>query len=520
MGAGTDLSEYLKNAVEPEQLARRIAATSLIQLHAAHASTDPGWTERVERAFKEVTGLEWHDGLTKGPSPAYYAQGAPGEGKTTAFKIACKLMGSALNLTVLWDPPTDQLAEVSSLENALVFISENLAGQSSLIDVGGIPDVDSITIAGDSVKAQVKRCRHSFHVAARAKVAMVLFDDISNAYPAVQDTMLSIAEERKFQDLKISSSTVLGYTGNLGAADGTNAMKTSGALRTRVRMFAVQDNPIAWADRVSAMFAKTDLGDGGLSGFMRSHGAEVFRVPPPKTGPDSTRPYPCPRTWSKLIPEARFFTHQMKQHQETGRPGFWEMLGYDDPFKYLLDSASAIVGPAAAQRYSDYVMVAMLTAEPIAEELIRERKLSPESAALLDQNLGNARNSREVDFANQFLLAVGAKISTLVLASSQPIRTLRELAPAFGSACYELGRMPSGSVALAVTDLGTRLQANPLFCDDRASDVLSADATDTIVHALKTSAKQAGTILDVSALTALQEALTGVIDADAYRVSA
>lgn len=516
-------SENIKGLVSAGQLAKRMVIGYLIKLHGAKDAIVGGrmepnddWNQRVEEAYSRATGgLEFDPTLKMTPRAAFYAQGFPGEGKSTAFKIAARDLAKLLELRLVVDPSPDY--EPNS-DRDFVFITENLAGQNSIIDVGGIPDVQERQLGGKTQRFLIKRVRASFAIASAAAANMILFDDISNASPAIQDTMLSICLENKFQDLQLPRATLMGYTGNYGAMDGTNAMKVSAALRTRVQLFNVEDKCAEWCDRVNKAMAGDAIGSAGVVSFLRAHGDEFFRSPPPKGAKGAIYTYPAPRTWSFFLTEARAFLSLYRQMEKKGDHSLWDVMGYADPWDYLEDSAVSSVGPEAGHKFRVFAQMMYTQAAPLAAAFVEKGALDSEEMKLLKEKVGAGRNADEVGFANQFLdLVIGEVLTDLKGRNRGSTPNFERAHHLVATACYGLMGLPAASTSLAMNTYGTKLLSlAPDLADDRKGneDVLNTKTIDNILSAVTEACTSSGRSLSKSQSQSIGDALAGRVYLD------
>ncbi|MCC1496798.1 hypothetical protein [Alcanivorax sp. 1008] len=516
-------SENIKGLVSAGQLAKRMVIGYLIKLHGAKDLIKEGliepnteWNDRVEAAYEAATGgLEFDPALKVTPRAAFYAQGFPGEGKSTAFKIAARDLSRLLRLNCVVDPSPDYEPDQN---RDFVFITENLAGQNSIIDVGGIPDVQERMLGGKPQRFLIKRVRASFAIASAAAANLILFDDISNASPAIQDTMLSICLENKFQDLQLPRTTLMGYTGNYGAMDGTNAMKVSAALRTRVQLFNVQDTCHEWCDRINKALAGDPLGSAGTVAFLRAHGDENFRSPPPKGAKGAIYTYPAPRTWSFFLTEARAFLSMYSQMEKKGDHSLWESMGYSDPWDYLEDSAVSSIGPEAGHKYRVFAQMMYTEAAPLARAFVENGSLDDDQMKLLKEKVGAGRNADEVGFANQFLdLVIGEVMTDVKARAQQDSATLAKAHKLVAGACYGLAALPMGCTSLALNTYGTKLlSCAPNLADNRKGneDVLNTKTIESILDAVTETCTETGRSLSKSQSQGIGDALAGRVYLD------
>ena len=87
--------------------------------------------------------------------------------------------------------------------NELLFVVQELSGQVSAVDFGGIPNVqDFQTPDGSSRSFMTKLANKRLAALQYAGAAVLLLDDFSNASPNIQNVALSILTEKRFQEVR------------------------------------------------------------------------------------------------------------------------------------------------------------------------------------------------------------------------------------------------------------------------------------------------------------------------------
>jgi hypothetical protein len=97
------------------------------------AGVIPDLDERIESAWLLTRGTTF---LARSVTPTYL-RGFPGQGKTTSYRVAAMHVAKMLNMPFIMNP--DEGFTPTGKE--LLFIVQELSGQVSAVDFGGIPNV-------------------------------------------------------------------------------------------------------------------------------------------------------------------------------------------------------------------------------------------------------------------------------------------------------------------------------------------------------------------------------------------
>jgi len=342
---------------------------------------------------KENGGVEFLPSLAEQGTTAIYLHGGPGQGKTTSFKVAAKMVGEATGLNVLINPGLEE--EIT--KDNLLFISHELSGINSAIDFGGIPSKKNV----NGSEYMGKLPNYHFATLSHAKASVLLLDDFANASPAIQNVALSISEEGRFQELNLGH-TYVGITGNMGASDGTHSSKLSRALLSRCRNYQVEDTIDAFCDRLIKKYSDP-LSDAGLLGFLRNN-EDLFN---PEFNNKDRGSFPCSRTWDKLAMELRKFIHinKSKYASETGGLGATSDLQRE---------ATSLVGHVAAKKLSAYYNGLLSNAIPLAEEILKDGEFKSASAKLFKSKVSDGFSSEAQEFTYQFSSALADATSAML----------------------------------------------------------------------------------------------------------
>jgi hypothetical protein len=362
------------------------------------------WNRRIEAGFEKAFGYEF-PGKSKISPMAFY--GPPGHGKSASFRAAGMKFSQIMGLDFHEDPPSDFVPDP---ERDFVMITLEMAGEVSNQTVGGIPS-KAIMVDKDGVEHAVmdKLVQRQFLMLADSAGGLLLLDDFNNASHNVQNMLLPIAQYRRFQTVKFGNCYV-GFTGNLGAADGTQVFNPKLALKSRMRQLYVEDSPEdfvlrsdrAYANRPASYTRAKDI----VNAFVATN-PDMFAGNPAHMNIESGDTYNCPRTWEALI----------------------ERLGQRMPkFEGASASASAVaaqeiahqvVGGQVKQEFGTYFYQMMTSALPLARELIETGTHKPESAEKFKASIGNGVSDTETDFAKQFALALANVGSEKLLAADK-----------------------------------------------------------------------------------------------------
>lgn len=299
---------------------------------------------KIKKAYKEMTNSEWLEEDRKILSTLLL--GAPGQGKTTAFKQAAKSVAKLLGLRYL-ENPKDQ-TEVS--KDDFVFTSLEFSAENSKMELGGIPAKS--TIHGEEVMTRLTQWR--LKSLSHAGAGLLLLDDFPNASANIQNLGLSLTDEKRYQGLNLSN-VYIGLTGNLGALDGTHTTRLSTALRGRVEIYYTQDKVNNFIKRAKVEY-NDELGDVGVLSFLNRFEQHFSALPQTR----ESGGFVSPRTWENFLIEARRIV------QDNGGRGRGEMAG----LARIKRKASAILGLEVGSAYGTFLHSLMTSAEPLARQII------------------------------------------------------------------------------------------------------------------------------------------------------
>ena len=384
----TDVAKGLGlEEIDTEVAVRAIAQDLLYTLH--RAAPDKAEKAKIEKLYNELNpqGM-FHDDLS--PINSILLIGPPGQGKTTAFKVAAKLIANGLGKRYLENGDIDRALEDGSIsKNDFVFVSQETAGVVSSLEWAGLPTA-KIQKAPDGTDRKVMGRLYSTRLQALADAGggILLLDDFMNASPSIQNVGLSLTEEKRYGDLSLENAYV-GLTGNMGSIDGTHTTKTSAALRNRCQIFFTQDKLQNFVRRVETdPRYRDEVGDVGICGFLQRFSQHFASMPNPK----EMGGYNTPRSWDKFIAEAR-----RSVYAHGGRSGASRAL------PEIRRKAASLLGLEVAHQLNVYLRSMMDMADPLARQVILEGKLDQEQ---LKKRFREGYSAQEQHFAYQYALAL------------------------------------------------------------------------------------------------------------------
>lgn len=382
---------YGLEELDTEGAVQMIAHDILITMHrAASESNNKKRVAQIENVYKEwYPQGKFHDDGS--PINSVLLMGPPGQGKTTAFKVAAKQVAQALGMNYLENGAIDAKMEETGgiTDNDFVFVSQETAGVVSSLEWAGLP-TSKIQLDPQGKERKVMGRLYSTRLQAIADAGggLLLLDDFMNASPSIQNVGLSLTEEKRYGDLSLSKAYV-GLTGNMGSVDGTHTTKISAALRNRCQIFFTQDKFQNFVKRVNAdPRYRDEVGDVGVCGFLERYQQYFASMPDPKL----MGGYNTPRSWDKFIAEAR-----RAVYTQGGRQGALRAL------KTIQSKAASLLGHEVAHQYTTYLRSMMDLADPLARDVILHGKLDKDT---LKKKFNEGYSASEQHFAYQYALAL------------------------------------------------------------------------------------------------------------------
>lgn len=378
---------YGLEELDTEDAVKVISHDILITLH---RSANKKRQAQIESLYKEwyPQGLFHDDGS---PINSVLLLGPPGQGKTTAFKVAAKQVAKGLGMNYLENGAIDaQMEEKGEItENDFVFVSQETAGVVSSLEWAGLP-TSKIQKDPNGNERKVMGRLYSVRLQAIADAGggLLLLDDFMNASPSIQNVGLSLTEEKRYGDLSLSKAYV-GLTGNMGSVDGTHTSKTSAALRNRCQIYFTQDKFTNFTKRVAAdPRYRDEVGDVGVCGFLERFQQYFASMPDPK----QMGGYNTPRSWDKFIAEAR-----RAVYAHGGRQGALRAL------KTIQSKAASLLGHEVAHHYTTYLRSMMDLADPLARSVVIDGKLDMDT---MNKKFKEGYSADQQHFAYQYALAL------------------------------------------------------------------------------------------------------------------
>ena len=373
--------------IDTEIAVKTIALDILYTLH--RTAKDKTSKNKIEKLYGEMypSGVFFDDGS---PINSVLLLGPPGQGKTTAFKVAAKMVANGLGMRYLENGDIDTAIENGGItDNDFVFVSQETAGVVSSLEWAGLPTAKSQKDSkGQERKVMGRLYSQRLQAIADAGGGLLLLDDFMNASPSIQNVGLSLTEEKRYGDLSLSNAYV-GLTGNMGSIDGTHTTKTSAALRNRCQIFFTQDNLRNYTKRVETdPRYRDEVGDVAVCGFLSRYSNYFASMPDPK----QMGGYNTPRSWDKFIAEARRLVYA-----HGGRAGASRAI------PEITRKAASLLGHEVAHQYSVYLRSMMDLADPLARQVIMEGKLDIET---LKKKFDQGYSANEQHFAYQYALAL------------------------------------------------------------------------------------------------------------------
>lgn len=439
---------------------------------------------RIVEAYKKNTGREFNYEIYKKAMPRpVWCMGPPGQGKTAAFLAAAKEFAKECGFRLIREVTDDYIPNPDGLDFPIVI--QETAGENSAITFGGVPKAEEqvvVDASGNPVmgadgqvvkKTVLKRAlNYRFTIFDRTAGGLVLFDDAANASAMIQNVLLPVAQTKTFQGLKINA--LIGFTGNLGALDGTHTVELSSALITRVNPYYIQDNYEDYVKRGYELW-NDDLGDLGFLTYIRRNPNDFAELP--RTGAKSG--FACPRSHSNFIEGARAAV------EYNGGRG----KGENAAFEEIRALAYGCYGPKYAQKVVAFYQTYIQGADPLARRAVVNGDLDERE---IQAKYKGGTAAEAMMFGYQFVTAagdyfvteVGALMKQLGLDRTKPLsdpemnkliedKGFKELCERYGRAVLQLdtqefsfglehlkGKLVSYAPALAVTNGTSRDVAN------------------------------------------------------------
>ena len=372
--------------------------------------------KKVEDLYQSRYGKKFDSKVhAKNKQLALFLMGPPGQGKTASYIVAAKETCADLGLTFIEHVNDDYVPK----RNHFVMVVQECAGENSAITFGGVPRAEEVEINGKKMHVLKKAVNFRFTVFDECAGGVLLFDDAANAAQVIQNVLLPVAQFGSFQGMKISNACI-GFTGNLGALDGTYTNDLSSALRTRVIPMFVTDNVQDFANRAYEQY-NDSLGDLGIINFLLRNKQDFAVLPDPneKSG------FACSRSWDNLIQSIRSV---VERNGGRGR-------GEQESLEEIHSLAMSTVGPTIGQKLAGYYNSLIRGADPLARQFVLDGK--PNMDELKNKYKGGA-SAGDISFGYQFATACGDYAVNMIAEAKDPNKEIENASKRFGNAVLQL----------------------------------------------------------------------------------
>ncbi|ATC60266.1 hypothetical protein [Vibrio anguillarum] len=304
----------------------------------------------VERAWKEIFKYPYTN-ISDDVAPAY-VKGPPGQGKTTAFKVATEQICKAMNVKLYIDPDLNDEPKPTDV----VMVIPQLGGALSTTVTQGIPSTQEGMTVYSPPSRIAKMIKQPFSV--------FLLDDLDNAHDSVKNSAMPIVQSKRLNDINLKSQCYVCVTGNLGAVDGTNTGKDSSALLNRANVRLACDTLGDWLERGSKRF-NDDYGMAFIDEFLMQNPENFY--------PAVERKYrgqrPTSRSWDALTNDVRNHLAEYDAQQEAG-------LVPSPIMPRLKHSIPSHIGNKVGTELQVFFNDVLTLARPAAMELMNKGELS------------------------------------------------------------------------------------------------------------------------------------------------
>jgi hypothetical protein len=377
------LSLYRKNPNKPEHM-----AAFNIEIN-----------QKVAAVYEAWYGHKFNPKIhSKNKRIPMFLMGPPGQGKTASYHAAAAEVCEAMGLNLIDNVTDDYIPEL----NDFVFVTQEAAGENSALTYGGLPRAVEVTINGVTETVLKKAINYRFAVFKHCAGGVLLFDDAANAASVIQNVLLPVAQNNTFQGLHIPNACI-GFTGNLGALDGTKTSEPSSALLTRVFSVFITDTPKNFCERVLATY-NDPLGDLGYSNFiLRCKLSEFSGLP--QNGKLSG--FPCSRAHENTIQLIRAAV------ERNGGRG----VGEERSLMQIAEIAKAELGVEVGSKVQAYFFSYMRGADPLAKQYVLEGK---PNKAMFDDKYSGGSSQADMAFGFQFATACGDYAVNFITDSKLP----------------------------------------------------------------------------------------------------
>lgn len=453
--------------VTPNEVLAVVLIDFLSKLHTN--GVDPPFDALVESAWRAETGTSFLP-VRNAPSTAIY--GPPGHGKSTVCRLVGERIARYLQLEFVRNPPDN----FTVTKRHFLFITQEMSGMVSNIEFGGIPTkATGRRPDGSSYDYMAKLLERRIVQLQDAGAGILLLDDFANAATFVQNNLLSIVEEGRFQGLNLGPRVLPLLTGNMGSLDGTHTERISTANISRVRCMYMKEPLDEFIRRTEKDFRNMEFGDAGICDFLHINKSLYDTLDP--SGPAG--PFACPRTITKTVDSMRL----LRRLYSGGRNQKLEI-----PFLRMVEiMTKSLIGAEAGHSLMEHAYALITEAEPLAAESMTAAGLSAASLSRVKSLVGDAMSAQQQAFAYQFVLAVAGRAAALIAEAPEDLLLLKEMTVRFGRATLggEL-QLPDTTRTMALHHFARRLIAcHSGFEHPKENGILRPDIAQSIYDAIR-----------------------------------
>ena len=364
-------------------------------------------TKKVEEIYKDWYGVNFDIQLLKeSKQKPLFLMGPPGQGKTASFISAAKAVCAAMELNYIDHVSDNYKPEL----NDFLMVIQECAGANSDVTFGGLPKAEEIEMPNGEKRTVLKSAlNYRFTVFDMCAGGVFLADDAANAPTIIQNILLPVAQFGSFRGLKINA--VIGFTGNLGALDGTHTSEQSSALITRVFPIFTTDTLKDFIDRAQNIY-NDGLGTVGYLAYLEMKKENNF-ASLPRSGSKSG--FKCSRTHEDFIKQIRSFLYR------NGGLGHEE-----DALEDIQAAAVGAFGEKEGTEIFAYYDSYTRGAAPLARKFILEGQSAKKEE--FEEKYKGGSDPLSMSFAYQFASACAdyavAQISTANNKEKQLVETL------------------------------------------------------------------------------------------------
>lgn len=349
---------------------------------------------KIEQVYEQKYGVPFSKDLLRNHSAPFCLNGAPGQGKTTAYVVAAENVCNLLDLNFIRDV---EESYVPSRKDFL-FVVQDSAGKTSTLEYAlpravTIKERNAQGVEEDNYYLK-SALNWRFMCLNKAAGGVLLFDDAANASINVQNSFLQVAINKTFGGMKLHAAHI-GFTGNLGAADGTYTNALGSAFRNRVVMLFVRDTVENFVKRAYKKY-NTSMGDLGLINYLTRNNDDLSSLP--KQG--SSVGFNSPRSWDDFIAK---YINVVTRYGGRGK-------GEEASMKELRVLAGSFLGPVVGKKVVSYYNSLMLGADPIAKQALYD-KLDEKK---FESKYGTGGTQEAISFGYQYANACGDYATNMI----------------------------------------------------------------------------------------------------------